>query len=90
MQCLPLVILVSLDETVKIHFIYIVVEFKHKIRYTLKHLDNKWAVRLLSDSLKNCYFDFRGWVTLPYPAGFHIKQTHATSEVPFCYILLVV
>ena len=40
----------------------------------LKCLDIKWAVTLHSDSLKICYFDSRGWVTLHYTAGCPLKK----------------
>ena len=57
-------------------------------KWSLECLYNKWAVTLHSDTLKNCYFDFRGGETLHYTAGSHFKKTHATSEVPSRYILL--
>ena len=53
----------------------------------LKCLDNKWAVRLHSDSLKMCNLTVEQRLV---ESGFHSKQTHATSAIPFGYILLVV
>ena len=53
--------------------------FNNFLNQLLKCLDIKWAVTLHLDSLKICYFDFRGGVILHQEAGFHFKKTHATS-----------
>ena len=49
--------------------------FNHFLNQLLKRLDIKWAAILHLDSLKICYFDFRGGVILHQEAGFHFKKT---------------